>query len=246
MPGADEANGPATFECHRCGACCTNLRGRGRTLTEFQRWADGLVYRLPTEGGLRVFAWEAGPFPDERLEPMLAVAEPGRDQLVVLAYELQADVCPLYDTDEAACTIYEDRPLVCRAFPLLVGEGSEGLEVAASSLCGARVELAAPDGAAPREALLAQRYPDAFAPALAVPALVDQLVQLVTFLATAGALDPERGLEREDVEALCEGSTVSIVDRVEASGVLGGHEFEKRAQRTVEAVRDRWAPSATP
>lgn len=235
---SDGGSGPSSFTCHRCGACCTDLRERG-TEQAFAEIAPG-VYRLPSEGGLRVFAWEADRFPEDRLAPVLAVADSEENQLVVLAYELEADTCPRFDVEEAACTIYEHRPLVCRAFPLVVEPGSRGLSVAASAVCGARIpleELADGD----REAALAHAYPKAAAPALAIPAIVRWSLQLVGFLEAAGELAPAEGLEESRLEGF---PAVSLRQRLDAGGLLDGGELGERAHRIVEEVDARIQPSS--
>lgn len=233
--------GAGAFSCHRCGACCTGLKERGRGQTGFEAVGE-IAYRLPGEGGLRVFAWEADPFPDEALAPSIVVADRSRGALVALVYELDAEDCPLYDHEEQACTIYEERPLVCQAFPLIVEPGSDGLEVAASSVCGARVELDELAGEGSTQARLAQAYPNAFAPALAAAGVVQELASLARFLETAGVIEPVRGLEREDLASFT--STVSIVDVVEEAGVLGQADLRERADASVERVRKRWQGSA--
>lgn len=229
------------FTCGRCGTCCTNLRGLwssgGAPVSSI---AGERIYRLPTEGGLRMFSWETEPFDDERLEPLLVVADGQRERLVAFAYELDARVCPQYD-DEVGCTIYEDRPLVCRAYPLLVVQGEDGPEVTASGLCPSRVPIQqATDGTGEPEQALAQAYPDEFAAALGVPATVGTLAETVSFLASADVLDPVRGLEGGDLDGWRSREVLDLVDLVEAAGVLSRQDLAERVERVVEGVRERW------
>lgn len=232
----------ACFACHECGACCTGLRERGRN-RGFAELAPG-VYRQPGEGGLRVFAWEADLFPADRLAPLLVAADGAQRERVVLAYELRADDCPNFEHDTKRCNVYEDRPLVCRAFPLLVEATEDGPTVAASSVCGARVPLQAAedgedgeDGEAPDVERLARAYPQAFAPALAVPQLVSWLLELVGFLDHLGAVDPMPGLSEDQLAGL-EPAT-SIVDRVVETGAMEAGELAQRARERVERIRQR-------
>lgn len=242
MSEADTPQAQASFACHRCGACCTDLRERGRGRAEAAKLAPG-VYWLADGGGLRVLAWEADGFPRERLAPLIGVPDRASDRLLALAYELEADDCPNYDRAERACQVYEDRPLVCRAFPLLVDAGAEGLEVAASSVCGARVPLRFDETDEP-EARLARAYPDAFAPALALPRILARLQAWIRFLAEAGEIDPARGLDPGEVADFGENEPAPITEHLADSEVLEAGDLAARAENTVDEIRERWRASA--
>lgn len=199
------------------------------------------LYRLPTPGGLRVFAWEAREFPSDRLDPLLCLADAHRDRLVALAYELDATVCPNYD-DAVGCTIYEDRPLVCRAYPLLVVHGDEGPEVAVSARCPGKVTVqAAADEAERPEPVLARAYPDEFAAALAVPAMVQALAEVAGFLEAAEVVDPVAGLDEEAVRGWARSPPLDLVELVEAEGVMDRGTLTRRAEGVVDRLRERWA-----
>lgn len=220
-------DGPA-FSCHRCGHCCTHLGGR--------RDADGAsfealpapgLYRLPAPPGLRLFAWEARRFPGVELEPLLAVADGARDALLPAAYVYPVERCTHYD-DEAGCTIYGDRPLVCRAYPLLAAGGDGGLEVGVSRACPGGVDLPEARGRDLEEALV-EAYPAEAGAALAVPALVRWLGTVVGFLAQVGALEPREGLDQAAVEALPTAGD-DLVDVATEAGVLEEGGWRKRAE----------------
>lgn len=226
----DEAG---TFTCHRCGHCCTHLAGRRDAAgTSFAALPPPGLYRLGAPPGLRLFAWEARRFPEAELEPLLAVADGRRDALLPAAYVYPVDRCTHYD-DEAGCTVYEDRPLVCQAYPLLAAGGDGGLEVGVSGACPGSVPLPDADGEeAGLEEALAAAYPDEAGAALAVPALVRWLGTVVGFLAQVGAVDPRDGLDEGDVEALGVGEA-DLVDVAAEVGVLDRDEWRARA----DAVR---------
>lgn len=227
------------FACHQCGACCTGLRERGSP-RGFAELAPG-VYREPGEGGLRVFAWETEVFPDERLSPLLVVADGARRERVVLAYELRADECPNFEPDTDRCSVYADRPLVCRAFPLLVEATEQGPSLAASSVCGARVPLPGAEGEeVPDPERLARAYPQSFAPALAIPRLFSWLVQLVVFLEQLEAIEPCPRLAREELAAF--ERSVPIDERAAEAGAMEPGELARRAREQVERIRRRASP----
>lgn len=192
-----------------------------------------------------MFAWEADRFPAHRLEPLLVVADAGRQRLVALAYEQDAQVCPNYD-EEVGCTIYEDRPLVCQAYPLLVVEGEEGAEVAVSGLCPGKVPIARAAERADRpEPVLARAYPDEFAAALAVPATVQALSEVVGFLESAGVLDPVDGLTEDAIDRWRAKGTVDLVTIVEEAGVLGQEQLAERTRRIRRTIHERWADAGS-
>ena len=98
------------FECTRCGACCTAHDGDEHVatvtpeevralLTEDREWRDvaqPIPFGLDTDGTGETFEWA-----------------------------LQTDACgdcQFYDEgeDRGTCTVYGDRPLICRTYPFSV------------------------------------------------------------------------------------------------------------------------------
>ncbi|WP_049891455.1 YkgJ family cysteine cluster protein [Natronococcus amylolyticus] len=118
------------FECTRCGACCTGHGEDEHTATVF----PDEVRRLedaPTDDNLE---GEAIPDAEDRewrdvARPMPYGLEEGDDGLEGETFEwaLETDGCgdcAFYAEDEAgvgACTVHEDRPLICRTYPFSVG-----------------------------------------------------------------------------------------------------------------------------
>lgn len=241
--GPHSPGAPEQFACQGCGSCCTSLAGRwAGDSSPFQSFFNERIYRRSTADGLRVFAWEADRFPTEHLAPLLVVADEASEQLIALAYVVEVNRCPHYD-DAVGCTIYEERPLVCQAYPLLVTQGEAGPELAVSQLCPATVPVLGAASVAERpEPVLSAAYPMEAAAALAVPQLVRELDQLVDFLAEAGAIEPVRGLAEEEVERWRERGLIDLVAFVERCGIDTRETLCARADRTVERVRERWAP----
>lgn len=234
---------PDHFHCHRCGHCCTHLSDRwdgDRQDGRFQALGDTPIHRVPTPGGLRMFSWEAGPFRDHTLHPMLVVPDGQREALVALAYEMEAERCPHYE-DEAGCTIYDRRPLVCRAYPLLVIQDEAGLSVAVSSPCPATVPVigAAAVASEPERALFGL-YPGEAGPALAIPAMVRHLGEVVGFLASAEVIHPVPDAKPATLEAWRGREPVDLVDLVEEAGVMTGQDLRDRAEQTIRTLEERW------
>jgi len=107
--------GKPEFSCQRCGTCCRNvfplfdpdLRRLERRTNLSRMRANILVYlspgREPPEG-IRLFL-DSG-------DPSRPTSSPNR--------------CPFLDGDNS-CTIYEDRPLACRRFPIGDRTGGKGI-----------------------------------------------------------------------------------------------------------------------
>lgn len=234
---------PDHFHCHRCGHCCTNLTDRwddGRHADRFQALGQTPIYRVPTPGGLRMFSWEAPPFPAENLVPMLVLLDKQRERPVALAYELQAKRCPRYDED-SGCTIYDQRPMVCKAYPLLVVQGEGGPSVAVSEPCPGKVPvLGAVQATSEPERVLFGLYPGEAGAALAVPALVNHLTELVGFLASAGVIDPVDDADDATMDPWLETEALDLVELVEDEGVMTREDLVDRGERIVEVLRERW------
>ena len=87
-------------ECTQCGKCCSNLR-RGDETT-----------------GLTLFPDEKSLFPQDKIRPHLGRGEEsGTD---VFTYQHTENVC-IHLVDNL-CQIYKSRPLMCRSFPVKIGE----------------------------------------------------------------------------------------------------------------------------
>lgn len=87
-------------ECVKCGKCCSNLR-KGDEKT-----------------GLTIFPEEAHLFPESTIRPYLGK---GVDKVTkVFAYQHTENVC--INLVNNMCQVYENRPTMCRSFPVKVGE----------------------------------------------------------------------------------------------------------------------------
>jgi len=78
--------------CKKCGHCCKYQ------FTPMELYKD-----------------EIDLFPKERFIPYIGYGD-SKSNVTILLYKLIGKRCPLYD-DEIGCTIYENRPLICKRFP---------------------------------------------------------------------------------------------------------------------------------
>jgi Fe-S-cluster containining protein len=108
------------FQCLRSGDCCTHLRNE--------------VENFGVTNGLLLLPIEKDLFPERMVKPQWALGRStgdGPEQTVT--YQLTENVCPFYD-EETGCKIRDKRPLICRAFPILLLSW-EGRTIGVSGNC---------------------------------------------------------------------------------------------------------------
>lgn len=87
-------------ECTKCGRCCSNLRmGDKKT-------------------GLTLFPEEIHLFPEETIRPYLGKGVESVEK--VFTYQHTENVC--INLVDSQCRVYDERPTMCRSFPVKVGE----------------------------------------------------------------------------------------------------------------------------
>ncbi|MFX1297425.1 MAG: YkgJ family cysteine cluster protein [Promethearchaeota archaeon] len=99
-----------TFHCLRCVKCCNPERFGAEILSI-------PIYEVDEVDKLRNLARQQNL--KIRLEPDLMYFDELNNRLIIVTYALQIDTggCPFHKSE---CTIYEERPLTCRAYPLSV------------------------------------------------------------------------------------------------------------------------------
>ena len=93
------------FDCLKCGHCC-------RTLIKEN---DGIIT------GLTLGLNEIKYFPKEVLVPRMGRGKDKKNISKITRFQLITNICP--NLDENKCTIYENRPLLCKRFPLMSSTG---------------------------------------------------------------------------------------------------------------------------
>lgn len=78
--------------CKKCGHCCKHQRTR-----------------------MELYQDEIKLFPKGSFIPYIGYGD-SKSNITVLLYKLIPSRCPLYN-DEVGCTIYEERPIICKRFP---------------------------------------------------------------------------------------------------------------------------------
>ncbi|HJW97247.1 MAG TPA: YkgJ family cysteine cluster protein [archaeon] len=87
------------FVCNKCGDCCRNL---------LKNIGDVI-------NGLTLFPDEVHLFPKEIVSPSVAI---GHTPTKIISYQLNVETCPHLKNNE--CSLHDQKPLICRAFPLTV------------------------------------------------------------------------------------------------------------------------------
>lgn len=115
------------FSCLRCGTCC-----KGEQDTEIF--------------GIRLFDFEAKNISEKakeknltlRLKPSFAIADKKTHKEYGVFYQFETKDCPFFS--ESGCKIYDDRPIMCRAFPIITS-GANGTIVRSSACKGNQIML---------------------------------------------------------------------------------------------------------
>ncbi len=108
------------FKCLHCGRCCRNIL----------RGYNGII------SGLVLFPDETELFPKETVFPSIGLGFDRIDPLKpesIVTYQIDSEDCP-HLSEKNTCKIYDKRPLICRAFPLIT-MNEKGFNIADSQNC---------------------------------------------------------------------------------------------------------------
>ena len=104
------------FTCKSCGACCRRI-----------------VIKEPVDiikaVGLCLRPKERDLFkqhPETIIVPYIGLKH--NNKIKVLLYQMVSEPCPLLDPETNLCTIYDIRPMICRAYPFILISGNVGIE----------------------------------------------------------------------------------------------------------------------
>ena len=106
------------FNCLSCGSCCRRILIKDE------------VELLPVVGLCLK--------PDERklfkkhtettIHPYIGIKRKGQSKVNVLLYQMVSEPCPLLDLETNRCTVYDSRPMICRAYPFILIKDQIGIE----------------------------------------------------------------------------------------------------------------------
>jgi Fe-S-cluster containining protein len=122
------------FICTQCGECCHIREKKNFSQEEehayyrFMFNKFGIIY-LASLNHITINVW-----PEEkdilvseakkknielRIKPKRALYNLKNQELIILDYYIDHDTCPFFDKKNKLCQIYNERPLICRSYPLL-------------------------------------------------------------------------------------------------------------------------------
>lgn len=134
------------FQCGNCGRCCLNLRSPDAGYDEKRKRGlkEGVYYLIKNrENSIKLFEWEKRSLEstaeknglEMRTKPYFVLLDKDSKTFFSPLWILDHDQCPFLAKDErCACKIYKERPLICRAFPVL-SSGLSNSVARVSSLC---------------------------------------------------------------------------------------------------------------
>lgn len=106
------------FNCLSCGSCCRRILIKDAV--DFLQ-VVGLCLR-PEERELFKH------HPETIIHPYIGIKRRGQSKVNVLLYQMVSEPCPLLDQETNLCTIYDERPMICRAYPFILIKNQIGIE----------------------------------------------------------------------------------------------------------------------
>ncbi|MBS3097151.1 YkgJ family cysteine cluster protein [Candidatus Woesearchaeota archaeon] len=104
------------FECRKCGNCCKVLSTK--PLKETPYFMDRIIICVANTT-LPMHDWEMGEFKkkgyDNLIVPSKIIYDLNSNKSIIIEYTLTQNNCPQLENN--LCSIYENRPLVCKSFP---------------------------------------------------------------------------------------------------------------------------------
>ncbi len=109
------------FACNRCGCCCRGIKRK------FPGEPHKILFRTGGSEniGLPLFEWEMEKLKEEAekrgseisIKPLQYFYDKKAEKAVIVTWHLDHSTCPFLGDND--CTIYENRPGVCRMFPVI-------------------------------------------------------------------------------------------------------------------------------
>jgi len=172
------------FSCQKCGKCCNKdpVKDRfGLILFDFEKKQ---IEKIAKEHNVEL-----------NIKPHLSITDKNSKKEIVILYNFEADKCPFYKQD---CLIYDDRPIVCRAFPVMTaGTHSKG-EVIKNTYCPENKRLKPKDDETIKDVI--DVFGDCFLYCYLFERLLDEIKKDITKLTNDDIISPSKGdFEKIDV-----------------------------------------------
>jgi Fe-S-cluster containining protein len=125
------------FECNKCGECCKKFFVRESPEDKIPCFSTPIDICL-TRMTLALWPWEKHLFKEEEITPAQIIYDLKNNKVIVVQYCLKTNYCPKLVNNQ--CSIYNDRPLICKLYPCPIGELAEGINPR-SHICSAEPPL---------------------------------------------------------------------------------------------------------
>jgi Fe-S-cluster containining protein len=119
------------FKCSMCGFCCSNLGRKNEDETIEEDKLNLLpFFRLhPEKEGLHLYDFEYKKIrklaEDKGIRvkffPFMVLFDLNSDKVIVIDWIMEEKICPFMKDNK--CTIYTDRPMICRRYPVFMQSG---------------------------------------------------------------------------------------------------------------------------
>ena len=106
------------FTCQSCGSCCRRIIIKDQV--DIIK-AIGLCLK-PEERDLFKQHKETN------IVPYIGFKRKNKAKINILLYQMVSEPCPLLDLETNLCTIYDKRPMMCKAYPFILISGKVGIE----------------------------------------------------------------------------------------------------------------------
>lgn len=127
-------NASKTFVCTQCGECC-HIREKKNIKPEDEQAYNNFMYKnygiiyLAKLDDVTINIWpeESDALIEEakkrsmtlNMRPKRVVYNVLTNELFVIDYFIDHDICPFFDKKNKLCTVYDIRPQICKSYPML-------------------------------------------------------------------------------------------------------------------------------
>lgn len=94
------------FECKKCGWCCKNFsQNKGISGLPLFEWEKDKFEKLAEKKGIKLY-----------FQPTDLIFDKRSGKHICITFSMENEPCPFLENNQ--CSIYSERPIVCRSFPL--------------------------------------------------------------------------------------------------------------------------------
>jgi len=239
------------FECKGYADCCHNFKQENRERAE--KFASVAVLNLATDPqgiALPVFDWETGKIKEEArkkgkyasLRP-LWVAIDYKDRPVVVMWNLDHNDCPFLE--ENKCTIYGNRPTICRSFPVTDSglmqamKRAASIRVASSTACRCWKEQIPDMGKMTVNEMYKFFYGifgDSYKAALEYDMQMVFIVRIIQDLVDKGKIKPVY-IDKKRIEKLIAKGSIGFSDFLSAEKIMAPDKLRAQLEKISETCR---------